>query len=403
MVTIKVKFRPSNIAGQPGNIYYSVISQRKCRQLLSDFKIFREEWDCRRGRIVVPDEPCRASQIINIRKWVRCDVELLARITREFEAEGIHYTTDDLFEKYNDYRTLYSLSTYMNRIIAAQRLNGRIRTSETYSSALGSFIKFRGGEDIMLNRIDSYIMEQYESWLKRNGLTSNSISFYMRILRAVYNRAVNEGAVEDCKPFRTVYTGVDKTVKRALPLRIIKKIANLDLSNNPKADYARDMFIMSFFLRGMSFVDMSFLKKSDLRNGSIIYRRRKTGRQLIICWEPEMQKILDKYPENPTDYLLPIITNSATNERNIYRNKGYNINYSLKKIAEIVGVKESLTLYVARHSWASAAKTSGVPLNVISEGMGHESEKTTEIYLASLENSVVDKANEFIISRLKSM
>lgn len=130
------------------------------------------------------------------------------------------------------------------------------------------------------------------------------------------------------------------------------------------------------------------------------YRRRKTGQQLIIGWTQEMQMILDKYPEVSTGYLLPIIRNSGTNERYTYRNVGYNINYNLKKIAQMVGVQIPLTLYVARHSWASAAKAKGIPLSVISEGMGHSSETTTQIYLASLDTSVVDKANSIILKSL---
>ena len=158
---------------------------------------------------------------------------------------------------------------------------------------------------------------------------------------------------------------------------------------------------MSFYLRGMSFVDMAYLKKSDLQDGSITYRRRKTGQQLIIGWEPEMQMILDKYPENSTDYLLPIITNQATDARSTYRSKGYNINRNLKKIAEMISVAIPLTLYVARHSWASVAKAKGIPISVISEGMGHDSEATTQIYLASLDASVVDRANNIILKSLK--
>ena len=161
------------------------------------------------------------------------------------------------------------------------------------------------------------------------------------------------------------------------------------------------MFLMSFFLRGMSFVDMAFLKKTDLKNGYIIYRRRKTGQSLVIAWTKEMQVLLDKYPENSTEYLLPIIRNPDVNERSTYRNVGYNINHNLKKIAVIVGVSIPLTLYVARHSWASAAKAKGIPLSVISEGMGHDSEATTRIYLSSLDTSVVDRANSLILKSLK--
>lgn len=201
-------------------------------------------------------------------------------------------------------------------------------------------------------------------------------------------------------PFRRVYTGVDKTVKRALPIRAIKKIKTLDLTMIPRLDYARDMFLLSFYLRGMSFVDMAYLRKNDLRNGYVTYRKRKTGQQLVIKWTKEMQLILDKYPRNGSGYLLPIIKNGTTNERCSYRNASYNINNSLKKIAEMAGVEIPLTLYVARHSWASAAKAKGIPVGVISEGMGHDSEATTRIYLASLDTSVVDRANALILSSL---
>ncbi len=167
--------------------------------------------------------------------------------------------------------------------------------------------KFRQGKDILLDSVTPGIIESYEAWHKSRGVVHNTISFYMRILRAVYNRAVEVSIIEDCNPFRRVYTGIDKTVKRALPLSVVKKIKSLDLSLKPTLNYARDMFLMSFYLRGMSFVDMAFLKKSDLKNGYIIYRRRKTGQQLIIKWTVEMQTILNRYPDNPCGYLLPVI------------------------------------------------------------------------------------------------
>lgn len=164
---------------------------------------------------------------------------------------------------------------------------------------------------------------------------------------------------------------------------------------------ARNMFMMSFYLRGMSFIDMAFLKKSDLKNGYLTYRRRKTGQRLIIKWTAEMQTILAKYPEYKSDYLLPIIKALDTNERSVYRNVGYNINLRLKTIAEILSINMPLTMYVARHSWASAAKAKGIPVSVISEEMGPDSESTTQIYLASLDASVVDSANSIILDALK--
>lgn len=310
------------------------------------------------------------------------------------------YTADDVIDEFNRYANEYSLFNFMEDIIIKLKQNGKVRTSETYTAALNSFKKFRKDEDIMLDCLTSQIMEAYEAWHQSRGVAPNTISFYTRILRAVYNRAVEEDVVENRNPFRHVYTGVDKTVKRALPLPVIKKIKALDLSLAPALDYARDMFMMSFMLRGMSFIDMAYLRKTDLSNGYVIYRRRKTGQQLTIEWTKDMQLILDKYPENASDYLLPIIRNPGTNERCAYRNVGYNINHNLKKIAKKIGVSIPLTLYVARHSWASAAKAKGIPISVISEGMGHDSETTTQIYLASLDASVVDKANSLILKSL---
>lgn len=400
MASIKVKFRPSTVTDHEGAIYYQVIHERKVRQLLTDYKVFSSEWDESRWMVTTTQESKRKSFIISIRERIRWDVERLTKIDRKFDSNGLTYTADDVIEEFNRYVHEYSLFNFMESLIARLNQNGKIRTSETYRSTLNSFKNFRQDEDIMLDCITSEIMEAYEAWHKKRGVAPNTISFYTRVLRAVYNRAVEDDVIENRNPFRKVYTGVDKTVKRALPLAVIKKIKALDLSQTPALDYARDMFLMSFYLRGMSFIDMAFLKKTDLKNGYVTYRRRKTGQQLIIEWTKEMQMILDKYPENKSDYLLPVIRNPGLNERCTYRNTSYNINHSLKRIARMVGVTIPLTLYVARHSWASAAKAKGIPLPVISEGMGHDSEATTQIYLASLDTAVVDKANRLILKSL---
>ena len=410
MASIKVKFRPSTVADHEGTIYYQIIHERKVRQLPSDYKVFTSEWDESRSMVTTNQKSERKAFILSIRERIRWDVERLNKIDKKLDANGPSYTADDVIDEFNRYANEYSLFNFMESIIVKLKQNGKVRTSETYKSALSSFKKFlasqaskdnyRQDEDIMLDCLTSEIMEAYEAWHKSRGVAPNTISFYTRILRAVYNRAVEDDIIENRNPLKHVYTGVDKTVKRALSLPVIKKIKALDLSLNASLDFARDMFLMSFYLRGMSFIDMAFLKKSDLKNGYVTYRRRKTSQQLIIEWTKEMQIILDKYPENATEYLLPIIKNPGTNERCTYRNMGYNINHNLKKIAKMVGVQIPLTLYVARHSWASAAKAKGIPLSVISEGMGHDSEATTQIYLASLDTSVIDRANSIILNCL---
>ena len=251
--------------------------------------------------------------------------------------------------------------------------------------------------DKKLNVKDTGYMAVTES----NNVRPNSVSFYMRNLRAVYNRAVARNLTPQRYPFKGVYTGLDKTVKRAVPLKIIKQIKNLELASRPALDFARDMFLFSFYTRGMSFVDMAYLQKRDLRRGVLSYHRRKTGQQLFIKWEKCMQDIVDKYYSSQSKYLLPIINPFRdVDERKQYIYTGHNINSHLKVIGAEMGLSVVLTMYVARHSWASIAKSKNVPLSVISDGLGHDSETTTRIYLASLDTEAIDQANNMILKSL---
>lgn len=400
MASIKVKFRSSTVADHEGTIYYQIIHERKVRQLLSDYKVFPTEWDESRSMVKVIPGTDRTAAILSIRERIRWDVERLTKIVRCFDNKGLCYTAEDIVDEFVRYSQEYSLFNFMQSMIVVLKQRNQTRTAETYRAALNSIKKYLKDEDIMLDSITSETMLAYEAFLRAKGNTPNTISFYMRIFRAVYNNAVENDIIENRSPFRKVFTGAEKTVKRALPLRIIKRIKNMDLSLIPKTEFARDMFMLSFYLRGMSFIDMANLKKSDLEHSHVTYRRRKTGQRLIIEWTKEMQMIVDKYPNNPTEYLLPIITKNGVNQQRLARNVGESINHHLKKVAELAGVVMPLTMYCARHSWASAAKAKGIPLSVISEGMGHDSETTTQIYLASLETSVVDKANALILKSL---
>ncbi len=401
MASIKIKFRPSSSPDKEGTIFYQILHDRKQRQYMTDYHIQPSEWNDKRASIATHVNSERKSFILSIKERIRWDMERFSKIIRRFDEKGFDYSVNDIVNEFQRYADECSLFNFMEAMIIKLKQNGRLRTSENYSSALSSFKKFRKKEDLMFDAITSKTMEAYEAWLHQRGVSANTSSFYIRILRAVYSRAVEEDIVENRNPFRHVYTGIEKTVKRALPLNIIRKMINLDLSLHPHLGFARDMFILSFMLRGMSFVDMAFLRKKDLSNGYITYKRSKTGQQLTIEWTQDMQEILDKYPKNESDFLLPIIKNKGVKERYIYRNVGYNINHNLKTIAKKLELSIPLTMYVARHSWASAAKAKGIPLSVISEGMGHESETTTKIYLASLDTTVVDRANSIILQSLR--
>ena len=403
MVSIKVKFQRPGTGDCRGVVFYQVCCDGKKRKIPSGISLHPVDWDFKRSAVKLGEANETADENrLEARKIIATDLRRLTRIVSQREEQGLLMTADDIVNEFSIQRHDFTLFNFIGQIISKLKKNGRERTSETYNATLRIFSLYRRGNDIMLDRIDSDMMEDFEAWLIRRGVVQNTVSFYMRILRAVYNRAVDNGLTEDLKPFRNVYTGIAKTVKRALPLSAVCRINALNLNDSPALDYARDIFMLSFMLRGMSFIDMAFLRKTDLCSGYVSYRRRKTGRRLAIKWSDPMQKILDKYSnDQSSSYLLPILKDSAENPRAMYLRIGARINSNLKKIGRLIESDIPLTLYVARHSWASAARSKGIALSVISEGLGHESESPTQIYLASLDTTVVDRANSLILSALK--
>lgn len=402
MISVKLKFRPSVNIDKEGSLVFQLIHGRLVRRITSKYKIFSSEWDEHNGCIVLPMKSSpRYEQLSLIRFNVEWELRRINSIIRDTVVDGSQLCVDDVISRFllcDDVRQ--SVFNFIRTQIMLKQKLGKIRSSETYKSTLNSFMHFRKGVGLPFNMIDSELLELYEAQMRYRGLSRNTTSFYMRILRTNYKMAVEKGLTKDCHPFRHVYCGMDKTIKRSISFVEIKRIKDLDLSRKPIWDYARDMFIFSFCTRGMSFVDMAYLKKKDLRNGYLTYRRKKTGQLLIIEWTRQMQDILDKYEPNKTKYLLPIIMREDGKERQQYLNQMMRINRHLKEIAGLANLSVPLSLYYSRHSWATIARGKDIPLAVISEGLGHESEATTQIYLDSIKSYEVDEANRKILNGL---
>lgn len=402
MISVKLKFRPSVNIDKEGSLVFQLIHGRLVRRITSKYKIFSSEWDEHNGCIVLPMKSSpRYEQLSLIRFNVEWELRRINSIIRDTVVDDSQLCVDDVISRFllcDDVRQ--SVFNFIRTQIMHKQKLGKIRSSETYKSTLNSFMHFRKGVDLPFNMIDSELLELYEAQMRYRGLSRNATSFYMRILRTNYKMAVEKGLTKDCHPFRHVYCGMDKTIKRSISFVEIKRIKDLDLSRKPIWDYARDMFIFSFCTRGMSFVDMAYLKKKDLRNGYLTYRRKKTGQLLIIEWTRQMQDILDKYEPNKTKYLLPIIMREDGKERQQYLNQMMRINRHLKEIAGLANLSVPLSLYYSRHSWATIARGKDIPLAVISEGLGHESEVTTQIYLDSIKSYEVDEANRKILNGL---
>jgi site-specific recombinase XerD len=235
----------------------------------------------------------------------------------------------------------------------------------------------------------------------------NGVSLYLRTIRAIYNKAIKEKLISrEAYPFGRDGFQIQNspTQKRAISNDNIHLIRNLTVTPNTQIWHAKNYFMFSFFARGMNWVDMAHLKIKDIADGRINYIRRKTIRKtsksFSIKINPQILEILNYYIQNKTkdDYVFPIIKrpDSMDDTRKDIMNEIKTYNKYLKKIATATGIQANLTSYVSRHSWGSIAKKIGIDINTISDGYGHSDPAVTRVYLDSIENEEIDKANELI-------
>ncbi|MEO3571301.1 phage integrase SAM-like domain-containing protein, partial [Phocaeicola vulgatus] len=226
MASVKAKFRPSVIEGKEGTVYYQIIQNRVIRQLKTDYRIFADEWNDAENNIIIGNSE-RSNLLLSLQERMKWDLKRFEMTIRKLGNQKSTFTVDEIIGSFQNGTDEQSFFNFMQGVIAHLRQMGKIRTAENYSCTLKSFMQFRQDRDILLSEIDSDLMQLYEAYLHGKGVVRNTSSFYMRILRAVYNRALEKELVEQRNPFRHVYTGVDKTVKRAVPLSAIKRMKNL--------------------------------------------------------------------------------------------------------------------------------------------------------------------------------
>lgn len=294
-----------------------------------------------------------------------------------------------------------AVGVFMRHEIAKLEKLGRWGCARNYAETWRSFSAFLEGRELRFPEWDGELMERYAAWLSARGVCRNTLSFYMRCLRALYNKAAEAGAPLAFAPFRRAYTGIDKTRKRAVGGQWLTRLREADLQGRPALRRTRDVFLFSFYARGMAFVDVAYLRKENIFCGMLSYTRRKTGQQLWIRLEPCMREILERYDDPASPYLFPYLrAEDSVGAYRQYLAALNNYNKCLRRLSDCLELSPSLSSYVARHSWATLAHRLQVPLSVISEGMGHTSEKTTRIYLSSLHHAVVDEANRVVIASI---
>ena len=409
MASYGFNFRASTReGGYPGRLYLRVVHGSESRSVTTDYKIFPKEWDSVGRRLVIPySRGERSRELADMENSMHCDLRRLDTVIHELEREGT-YTVDKLMSRYRAIVVDKTLRSYTEKLATEMEQSGYGRTAKAYRTAAMRLQKFNGGKEIRPEHFTATLISGFQQLLKNEGRSMNTISFYMRTLRAIYNKSIAEGRIprRTENPFSGVYTGIATTRKLALSQAELATLSALDPTDAKSTGggfpyhlaQALAMFLFCYHARGMSFVDMAFLKKSDLRGDTINYRRRKTGQAIELRVLPAMRRIVDWFAPKTagSKFLFPIITDSDKDIVLQYESGMRLQNQRLKRIAALCGIRKRFSTHSARHSWATVAKNSGLPLAVISEGLGHANQRTTEIYLASLERSVLDRASKLV-------
>lgn len=376
----------SHTATSRGNICYQIINYNPAPLYPADIRINLHEWN---------DRPP-----VTINKRQQHD-SLPGITTPQATAQPLNNTSlsNKVITARHNRTQDESLLDYIQHHTQLLFTNHRNGTANKYRSLQRSLSTFLAGKTISFHNLDKSIVLRYKEFLLTRKLCRNTTSFYMRLLRTILRKAYHENklAYDPSDWFHCVYTGYDRTKKRAIAITLLRRIANLNLSDKPKPALARDVYIFSFYARGMAFVDIANLKKNDISGRYIRYHRKKTGQLIKIELLDKMQQIINRYSCPDSEFIFPFLTNGGDHYKQ-YRSAITSYNRMLKQIGSMTQAPDPLTSYTARHTWATIARDHNVPLKIISECLGHNSEQTTRIYLASIQSSEIDSASRKIIS-----
>ena len=355
-----------------------------------DFDKNQPKWNCPNKELI---ETTISEKLSEYRKQIL-----------ELQAENKEYSVNKLVQQVRKPTRKITVGNYLNELIESLEKENRIGNSKHYIALRNSLKQFNGTLQILFSEIDVPFLNKYESYLRQQGNKVNTISIKVRTLRATYNKAIKNNIVKkDYYPFDDYNVSQlrETTVKRAITKDDIQKIINFDVSTITKhhsslLQLSKDLFLFSYLGCGINLVDMAYLTKENRVEDRIVYERHKTGKYIKFKLQSLAIDILNRYNNSKNDYLFPIFDKDRhiTAKQKYQRIKKitYLINKNLHQIEKKLNIPIHLTTYVARHSFATVLKRSGVNVALISEALGHSDLATTQIYLDSFENEQIDAA-----------
>lgn len=395
MTTVEVvcyKYKPLRNGELPLKI--RVTKDRKVRYVSLGVSTKPEHWDFKKNQ---PKADCPNREYIE--KLIANRISEIKATIVELKAEERDFTATSLLQKIDTKSSSLSIAEifleHLKFLQGCKRTGYMLSIRQTYNSLL----KFNGTLDIPFSEIDVNWLRRYEGWLRKSNKSENTIGIRFRNLRMIYNKAIEKGAVKkELYPFDSYKVSKlhKETIKRAIVKDDIKRVLNYNVNGRDfYTSLAIALFSFSYYMGGINFVDMAYLQGSNIIDGRLVYYRKKTSKLINLPMNPEAMEIISRYNTGLTGYVFPILSFAHKTEQmklNRLHKVITKVNKALKLIGQELGLPIKLTTYVARHSFATVLKRAGVSTSIISESLGHSSEKITQIYLDSFENSQIDEA-----------
>ena len=349
-------------------------------------------WDFKQNK---PTRKCPNKEYIE--RLIAEKVKVYTDKVIEFKSQEKEFTATSLMEKVNKPVKRKTVQEVFNQYIQELESANRLRYADMYKCTMHSLIKFNKHLDIPFSDMDTIWLKRYEVWLQSQGLAINTLGTRFRHLRVIYNFAIEEKIVKsEYYPFNSFKVSKlsQTTAKRSIQKDEILSVLNYQ-GQTPLECLAIDLFTFSYLAAGINFGDIARLTKDNILENRLIYIRKKTQKQIKVSLQEQAIKLIQKYsmPDNP--YLFPILSSfHKTEQQKVNRIHKIiaKVNKSLKEIGERLNIPIDLTTYVARHSFATVLKRSGVNTSLICEALWHSSERVTQIYLDSFGNDQMEDA-----------
>jgi len=392
MTTFKPVIRKNSLR-QDGstNIKIRVSHQRKVSYLPTKYYVKPEEFDSATGKVKSIYMTEQEADVINLRLTGQIGqyamkLEYLGGKISTMDIKSLMRILRDQYERYD----IYSL---IDEKIEMLKKVGNVNYSSLFERTKRMLQDYYGSHYLTFDRIDSQWLRRLEVKMRTDGLKSNTIGIYMRNIRTVYNQAITMGLIDlNMYPFRRYQIPKETTIKRNITADEMKKIRTASFENE-LTEWARDIFMLSFYLLGINMKDLMYLE--GIEDGRIYYIRSKGKRQYSVLVQPEAFEIIEKY--RGKKYLLNTMENYAD-----YRSATKRINKKLKDVAKECKINKKITTYYARHSWATIANRIGISRDTIRYALGHAGGTVTDIYI-DYDLEQVDEANRKVIDYITTL